>query len=94
MELIKIFKLEDFISVPIQLTIQGSGDEDKPTWIEKKIQSVKNCPDSTHVRLYFDNLHFIAFPKESEVEITTMTWSAHDKKGNLRYLVKKGEAWK
>lgn len=92
MELIESLELNDFISIPVLLTIQGKEEEDKPAWMEKVVQSVELCPDGTHVRLYFDSLHFIAFPKDSVVSRKENTWSAFDQETFLTYLMeKKGE---
>jgi len=88
-ELIHLLELENFVSIPIKLTIHGSEEEDRPVWMEKKIQSVRLCPDGTHVRLYFDHHHFIAVPKESEIIRQKHEWSAYDEKSSLRYLIKK-----
>ncbi|MBM7605553.1 hypothetical protein JOC75_003576 [Metabacillus crassostreae] len=89
MDHINSLQLSDFVSIPVKVTIQGSDKEEQPSWMNKTIQSSKLCPDGTHIRLYFDQRSFIAFPKTCKVTRKGDIWSAYDDETCLTYLIKR-----
>jgi hypothetical protein len=88
-DVIDIEHIESFVSLNVKVSIQGeSGEELAPT-VQKMLYKVAPCPDHTHLRLYFDYLHFIAIPFTSEVTWSDQEFCAYDQYGKLSYSVRK-----
>ncbi|WML49909.1 hypothetical protein RCG23_08580 [Neobacillus sp. PS3-34] len=62
------------------------GSDQAPA-VKKFIKKVQLCPDSTHIRLYFDDFYFLAVPLASESTLTETEWTAHDQESGLTYKV-------
>lgn len=86
---IKIEDLQRFVSVPVEVAITDQGDGEKAPFLLKTIRQVKLCPDQTHLRIYFDQVHFFAIPLTARVFKTNDTWAAYDSDSNLTYTIKK-----
>ncbi len=80
--------LENCIGSSVKVCIHGEEGEDMAPWLDKKVKKLANCPDNTHLRIYFDNHYFFAVPFTSEVKQTETEWSAYDQKAGLYYVIK------
>ncbi|KMY54267.1 hypothetical protein AC623_10245 [Bacillus sp. FJAT-27231] len=92
MELINIAELDSYVSIPVQLAIHDENGTKAP-WTKKIIEQVTLCPDGTHLRLYFDQHHFLAIPRMSQVVKDDRLWIAHDEKNKLIYMIRKEETF-
>lgn len=88
---INIEELTQYMARPVEVAIQGEPGEEEAPWIGKTIQKAGLCPDGTHVRLYFDDVRFVAVPLTSAVTKTENKWTAYDEEARLYYIIKKGE---
>lgn len=64
------------------------GGDQAPT-VQKTIKKVQLCPDSTHIRFYFDDFYFLAVPLSSDVSWSDEQWAAFDFESGLTYSIKK-----
>lgn len=80
--------LKRFIGAPVKVCIHGEAGEDMAPWLDKKVKKLANCPDNTHLRIFFDDHYFFAVPLTSEVEQTETEWSAYDPEAGLHYVIK------
>lgn len=88
MELEAIKALLTYVSVPVELAIYEKEVRDI-SWMAQRIRRVKPCPDCTHLRLYFDDFHFLAVPFNSVVSFTKDTWTTFDADSLLYYGIRK-----
>ncbi|MGP4081765.1 hypothetical protein ACTWQL_17805 [Pseudalkalibacillus sp. R45] len=84
-------RLKEMIGAPIVVTIQGDHDEDQGLPVEKHLYKIAECPDHTHMRIYFDSFNFVAFPIDSSMEWFGDTFQAYDSQSNLYYRIRKGK---
>lgn len=89
MELIKLEDVEQFVSLPVEITIQDEEGGEQAPAVKKTVKKVQYCPDRTHIRFYFDNFYFLAVPLASRVNHTENEWAAFDPESGLTYKVKK-----
>ncbi len=82
-------QMEGWTSSAIEVTILGEKDEDQAPPVQKTFYQLKPCPDNTHNRIYFNQVDFIAFPKNSEVHVSDHTFEAYDSESKLCYRVRK-----
>jgi hypothetical protein len=83
-------ELKEFISQPIQVSIQGEDGEDQGPVVGKNLLKLEPCPDNTHMRIYFDRYYFIAIPYSSEIVWVNNEFQAFDHEGKLYYRIRKG----
>ncbi|CAH0345266.1 hypothetical protein [Bacillus sp. CECT 9360] len=86
-----VFNIEEwkqFVSHDVETAILDQQGEMAPS-VRKNIRKVEICPDGTHLRLYFDNVYFLAIPLTSEVSKTGNKWAAFDQVADLTYIIKK-----
>lgn len=88
MELEAIKALLSYVSEPVELAIYEKEVRGIP-WMSQRIKKVKPCPDCTHLRLYFDDFHFLAVPFNSLVSFTNDTWTTFDADSRLYYGIRK-----
>lgn len=81
--------LQQFVGVPLEITIQDSVGGDQAPTIHKTVKKIQLCPDATHIRFYLDDFYFVAVPLASRVSETTTEWSAFDQERGLLYRFKK-----
>lgn len=81
--------LQDFVSVPVEVAILDEHGGEKAPFVKKTIKRLGLCPDQTHLRIYFDDVYFLAVPLDSKVRKTNLEWSAIDAGGNLHYKIRK-----
>ena len=89
MELINLEDVTQFDGVPVEIIIHDEEGGDQAPAVKKTVKKVQLCPDSTHIRFYFDNFNFLAVPRASRVTKTDELWSASDPESGLTYTVKK-----
>ena len=88
-EAVSIQTLESFKSKDVSVVIHGEQGEETPPSLTKTISKLENCPDHTHLRIFFDAFHFLAVPLTSEVVCTEQVWTAYDKESGLYYVIKR-----
>jgi hypothetical protein len=81
--------LELFKTGSVSVVVHGEQGEETPPTLTKSIKEYKNCPDHTHLRIYFDSVNFLAVPLTSQVECTEKVWTAYDKESGLYYVIKR-----
>jgi hypothetical protein len=81
--------LEAFKTGSVYVVVHGEQGEETPPALAKKIKEYKNCPDHTHLRIYFDSINFLAVPLTSRVECAEKVWTAYDKESRLYYVIKR-----
>lgn len=86
---ISIDELQPFISQNVGVTIYDETWSDQSPFRSEKVEKVELCPSSTHLRIYFNQLHFFAIPLTSQVTLTDSKWMAVDEKSGLHYVIKK-----
>ncbi len=82
-------QLEGFLRQPIEVKIYGGQDEEPPVPVQKTLYKLENCPDHTHLRLYFDKTYFLAIPFDSTCLCTEEQFQAYDAQHELHYSIKK-----
>src|SRR5574342_562662 len=88
-ESIDIEALEVFAAGDVSVAILGEQGEETPPSFKKTIKRMENCPDGTHLRIYFDDFYFFAVPLISEVVFSDEQWTAYDKESGLYYVIKR-----
>ncbi|MFE8699560.1 hypothetical protein ACFYKX_02865 [Cytobacillus sp. FJAT-54145] len=89
MESIDMDMLEDFVSSPVEVSIQDEQGNDKAAFLKKEVKKIQLCPDQTHVRIYFDQDKFLAVPRTSTVSMFDNQWTAFDMFSDLYYVIRK-----
>lgn len=89
MEITEFEPLNDFISVPVKVSIQDEEVNDNPPFVSKQITSIGLCPDRTHLRIYFEKQTFFAIPLTSTVSFTADEWIAVDSENHLKYVIRR-----
>jgi hypothetical protein len=84
-----ITALEPFKTSSVSVVVHGEQGEETPPAQAKRVKEYKNCPDHTHLRIYFDSINFLAVPLTSQVEWTEKVWTAYDKDSGLYYVLKR-----
>ncbi|WP_059106069.1 hypothetical protein [Shouchella shacheensis] len=87
----EIQQLERSISSVVQVCIRDEQGEEKAPWVNKKLKKLANCPDNTHLRIWFNDRTFFAVPLSLPVLQEEGKWSAYDRKTGLTYLVRREE---
>jgi hypothetical protein len=89
-ELINIRDLEVYVHKKVSISIQDvTGEEELAPFIEKTLQKVEQCPDGTHIRLFFNEREFFAIPRDASVSRSNSEWAAHDFSSKLNYVIRK-----
>lgn len=88
-ELLNMDDLQPFIAEDVGVTIYDKSWTDQSAFRSEKITKVELCPSETHLRIYFNRLHFFAVPRDSEVNVTESEWSAFDKDSGLYYVIRR-----
>lgn len=73
----------------VEIYIHDQEGGDQAPAVKKAIKKVLLCPDTTHLRFYFDDFYFLAVPLESDVSWSDNQWSAFDSGSGLTYTFKK-----
>lgn len=81
-------ELQRFVNAPAEVSILDKEGQDQAPFVKKDIKKVVLCPDGTHVRIYFDHLHFFAVPLTSSVIQSENAWKAKDSESGLSYIIK------
>lgn len=89
MELIKLEDLNRFLAVPVQVGIQDIQGEERAPLLQKTIKKLQICPDHTHLRIYFNDIKFLAVPLDATVTESANEWTACDPHSGLNYTIKK-----
>lgn len=89
MEPINLDELQRFVAVPVEIVIHDEQVHDQAPAVLKTVKKVQFCPDSTHIRFYFDDFYFLAIPLASDVSQSEEQWSAFDSNSGLHYTIKK-----
>jgi hypothetical protein len=89
---INLDDLQRFVGASVEMRIHDEQGKDQAPNVKKLVKKIQLCPDSTHVRFYFDHMHFLAVPLKSEVTETEHEWSASDPESGLTYKIRKAEA--
>ncbi|ETI70596.1 hypothetical protein [Neobacillus vireti] len=89
MELIKVEDVKRFVGGTVEIVIHDAEGGDQAPAVRKTVKKVQLCPDSTHIRFYFDDFYFLAVPLSSRVSESDEQWSAFDPESGLTYTVKK-----
>lgn len=79
---------EQFSGRTIEISIMDGRGSDQAPSVRKSIKKVQLCPDSTHIRFYFDDFYFLAVPLTAEAIRTETEWTAHDSESGLTYKMK------
>lgn len=86
---IKIEELQAFVGIPVEVAILDDQGSERAPFVKKTIEKIEKCPDGTHVRIYFNELHFFAVPFGANVIENTSEWSAFDSISELLYTIRK-----
>jgi len=88
----KFLHLHEFVSFPIEVFIQDAegGRHTNPSF-ERKLEKIQICPDQTHLRLYFDHMHFMAVPLNGQITAGLDEFQVYDEKNGLHYHIRKGK---
>ena len=78
MDPIKIEDLQTYVLEKVQVAILDKDGEEQAPFISKTLQKVQDCPDNTHLRIYFDHRTFFAIPLTATVSRNENEWSAYD----------------
>ncbi|WML38399.1 hypothetical protein RCG19_14360 [Neobacillus sp. OS1-2] len=89
MELINVEDVNQFAGVEVEIFIHDEEGGDQAPAVKKTVKKIQLCPDSTHIRFYFDHLNFLAVPRASRVIKMEDQWSASDPESGLTYKVRK-----
>ncbi|MFF2448402.1 hypothetical protein ACFVSW_15000 [Neobacillus sp. NPDC058068] len=89
MEHIKLEAVNRFVGGPVEIVIHDAEGGDQVPAVRKTVKKVQLCPDSTHIRFYFDDIYFLAVPLASHVTESEGQWSATDPESGLTYTFKK-----
>jgi hypothetical protein len=81
--------LQSFVSEPVDVAILDEQGEERAPFVRKTVQKLEICPDQTHLRIYFDKIHFFAVPLHSRITQTSNEWSALDHENELQYIIRK-----
>ncbi|GHI00235.1 hypothetical protein [Neobacillus kokaensis] len=73
----------------VEIFIHDQEGSDQAPAVKKTIKKVQLCPDSTHLRFYFDDFYFLAVPLASDVSWSNEQWAAFDSESGLTYTFKK-----
>lgn len=92
MELIKPEDLSRFLHKSVQVGIQDKQEKENAPFIEKEIEKLQYCPDATHIRIYFNEINFIAIPVDAEVSNSEYEWTACDSQSGLNYTIRMGDS--
>jgi hypothetical protein len=82
-------RFEEFIGQSMRITICGGEGEEIAPAVTKPLHHVGLCPDQTHIRLYFNELQFVAIPVDSEWSEASEQVTAYDTEGKLTYMIQK-----
>jgi hypothetical protein len=82
-------ELQRFADSDVEIKIQDMDGGDQAPAVRKTVKKIQFCPDQTHIRFYFDDIHFLAVPLASKVNETETEWSALDQESGLHYHFKK-----
>jgi hypothetical protein len=88
-EHIKVEDLKSFVLEKVKVSVHDTTGEEQAPFVSKTIQKLELCPDNTHLRIYFDHLHFLAVPLTSKISMKTSEWSAYDLQTGLQYVIRK-----
>jgi hypothetical protein len=88
-ELIKLEDLNRFLAVPVQVGIQDIKGEERAPFLQKSIKKLQICPDHTHIRIYFNDVKFLAVPLDAAVTESENEWIACDHHSGLNYTIKR-----
>jgi hypothetical protein len=80
--------LQPFVAHPICLSIRGEEEEEYSPEVEKTLVKLEACPDGTHLRLYFNQVQFLAIPFVSQITLGEDSYQAYDSVTKLYYHVK------
>lgn len=89
METINVDYLHQFISKPVEVSIQDEDGKDRAPFSRKEVNRIELCPDKTHLRIYFDQQKFFAIPLNAKVQIMGDDWLATDMSSQLTYVIRK-----
>ncbi len=89
MELIKPEDLNRFLSVPVQVGIEDIHGNERAPFLQKTIKKLQLCPDHTHLRIYFNEVKFLAVPLDAKVSETVNEWTACDDHSGLNYSIRR-----
>ncbi|MDP4163070.1 MAG: hypothetical protein Q8906_04165 [Bacillota bacterium] len=70
-----------------EISITDRMGSDQAPSVRKFIKKVQLCPDSTHIRFYFDDFYFLAVPLTAKTNQTETGWTALDTESGLTYTV-------
>lgn len=84
-----IVALESFVSEQVEVAILDTQGGDQALFVKKKLIKIEQCPDKTHLRIYFDHFYYFAIPIQSNVIHTKNEWSALDPISDLRYTIRR-----
>ncbi|NRG44132.1 hypothetical protein HRF87_05070 [Bacillus sp. CRN 9] len=89
MEINKMKDLLCFVLQKTKISIRDEAGDEQAPFISKIITKVDLCPDSTHIRIYFDQIHFLAVPLTSNITTGDNWWTAFDENSGLQYVLRK-----
>ncbi|WP_338421065.1 hypothetical protein [Mesobacillus harenae] len=89
MEHVTINQLKRFMESQVEVGILDEDGGERAPFLKKTIKKIEQCPDGTHLRIYFDDFYFFAVPLTASAEQTDSQWTAFDQTQKLKYEIRK-----
>ncbi|MDF1510512.1 hypothetical protein PZE06_20470 [Robertmurraya sp. DFI.2.37] len=83
------FLQQHYLFKTVEVAIQDIEGVERAPFVQKEIKKIGFCPDQTHLRIYFEHQNFFAIPLNAEVIIESDNWTAIDRLGNLKYIIRR-----